>query len=108
MDWIRLAEERSLALHREIAERLLVDPVHMRNARAVLERWERGGQVSTEHARRWCALLDGPLEVLLAKLFEDDEEARVLRKTSPFVGIIDPRRRWRIWREVRERLERAS
>jgi hypothetical protein len=31
------------------------------------------------------------------------EGARALRQCSPFAGVIDPRTRWRIWREVRER-----
>jgi hypothetical protein len=27
-----------------------------------------------------------------------------MRQSTPFAGVIDPRQRWRIWREVRERM----
>jgi hypothetical protein len=36
---------------------------------------------------------------------DESEEARALRQVTPFAGAIDPRTRWRIWREVRAALE---
>lgn len=36
------------------------------------------------------------------------EEARELRQSSPFAGALSPRERWRIWREVRARLDRVE
>ncbi|MBK7878085.1 MAG: hypothetical protein IPJ77_20695 [Planctomycetes bacterium] len=108
MDLHRLAEERSRALHREIAARLAAEPSRVEEARARIARWASEGQLAPYYVERWNALLGGPLAVLLALLVAETEEATALRQTSPFAGIVDPRTRWRIWSEVRARLERAS
>ena len=39
-------------------------------------------------------------------LVDEGEHARELRQSTPFAGLIDPRARWRLWAEVRERFER--
>jgi len=39
---------------------------------------------------------------LLAVLQADTDDARALRQATPFAGVVEPRERWRIWREVRE------
>ena len=33
------------------------------------------------------------------------ELAEELRRSSPFAGVLDPRERWRIWRETRKKFE---
>jgi hypothetical protein len=38
---------------------------------------------------------------------ESSEIGRELRQTTPFAGVIDARTRWRVWRSVREELEKA-
>lgn len=105
MDPHRLAEERSIAYHRAVAERLRGDPALLAVARDRVERAIAEGGRAAPYAERWRTALDGPLDVLLALLVDEGEHARALRQATPFAGFVDARERWRIWREVRERGE---
>jgi hypothetical protein len=96
----RLAELRSLALHREVAARLRANPALLDKAKRCVSSWPASGAISTSYIRAWEALLDGPFEELLALLQRDDERAAALRQASPFSGLVDARRRWQILREV--------
>ena len=102
MDAHRLAELRSIALHRAIADRLRHDPSLLEDARARLARWRDAGALHVEYAAEWQHALDLPLDDLCALLVADTERARDLRQCTPFAGAVDPRERWRIWREVRD------
>lgn len=103
-----LAEARSLALHEAIAERLEADPSILERARARVNGWLTSGEVAPLWARRWNEILSRPVDDIRSALIADTEEARALRQVTPFAGAIDPRTRWRIWREVRETWERAG
>ena len=103
----RLAEERSLALHRAVADKLASDPEALERARARVRRWLESSEVSPHWAHAWDEVLSRPLPEIRAFLVDESEEARALRQVTPFAGAIDPRTRWRIWREVREAMERA-
>lgn len=103
-----LAEERSLALHRAIAERIRRDPSIVGRARDRVDGWLADRSVAEPYARRWKALLDGPREALLAALVDQGQAARDLRQTTPFAFVVPPRERWRLWRETRERWERGG
>jgi hypothetical protein len=94
----RLADLRSLALHREVACRLRADPRLIEAAKLRVARWARERSVSSGYVTAWQGLLDGPADALLAMLERDDERATELRQVSPFSGILDARERWRIWR----------
>jgi len=99
----RMAEERSLALHREVARRLEERPELLEVARARVEGWLRDGSVAATWVRRWRELLSRPLDEVIAVITDEGEKARDLRQSSPFAGVVDPRTRWRILREVRSR-----
>jgi hypothetical protein len=100
----RLAEERSLELHRKIAALLQQDPALVERARVRVKSWLADGSVHPHYTSAWIRLLEGPFETLLAILVDEGEEARALRQATPFAGFVDPRTRWKIWREVRERI----
>jgi hypothetical protein len=102
----RIAEERSLALHRAIAEKLGSDPGLLERGRARVRSWLASSEVHSRYARAWHEVLSRPLSEIQKFLAEDSEEARALRQVTPFAGAIDPRTRWRIWREVREAMEK--
>jgi hypothetical protein len=104
VDLHRLAEERSIAYHRAVAERLRREPALLEVARARVEGWLAEGR-SPFYAGRWRELLSRPLDELLAFLSDPGEDARAMRQATPFAGMIDPRERWRLWREVRQRFE---
>lgn len=105
MDPHRLAEERSLAYHRAIAERMPSDPSILLRARARVAEWRAPGGDEPFYVRRWREILERDPESIAAFLLERSELATELRQSSPFAGVLDPRERWRIWRETRESLE---
>ncbi|MCC6993249.1 MAG: hypothetical protein IT370_01340 [Deltaproteobacteria bacterium] len=107
LDLHRLAEERSLALHRLVVERARTDPQVLRKARQRVSEWLVTGATARFYAEAWAELLRRPDEAIFAALVDGSEAARALRQTTPFAGVIDPRTRWRLWREVRSRLEAA-
>ena len=88
----RTAELRSLALHEAVAARLDEDVLAAARRRATA--------LPGPYATRWLALLDGPRAELLRVLAADDEPSRDLRQCTPFAGVVPPRERWRIIREV--------
>ena len=56
----------------------------------------------------WRQVLARPIDEIVAFLVDEGERARAMRQATPFAGFVDPRERMRIWRETRERLERAE
>ena len=96
----RLAEERSLAIHKYIADRLASTPEVIEQARSRVGHWLETGSVSKKYALAWKEILSGPLDSIRAALVDPSEHARALRQSSPFAGAVDPRTRWRIWDEV--------
>jgi hypothetical protein len=97
----RLAEERSLALHREVAVKLRDRPELLEVARARVRGWLESGFVSRFWAKAWNEALDGVLEDVIARITDASESARALRQTSPFAGVLSPRERWEILRRHR-------
>ncbi len=78
----RRVEEWSIRFHQLVAEKLKADPqgvlAKARQNLALIRR-EHGPTVEP-YAARWEALLDGPLDELLAVLTSPDEDARALRQ----------------------------
>jgi|GEM_PF-3948908 len=56
------------------------------------------------YARAWNEVLARPLVEIAAFLVDPREHARELRQSTPFAGVLPPRERWRLWREVREQV----
>lgn len=103
MDLHRLAEERSIEYHRRIAHRMREDLRILDRARERVRAWRRDGSVAPDYAREWDRALALDIEDLCALLVDRGEHARALRQVTPFAGALDPRERWRVWREVRDR-----
>lgn len=106
MDPHRIAEARSLAYHRVVAERLTRDPQVIERARKRIDAWLAEPNRSSSYLEQWRALLAGPRERLLEVLRSMDEQAKALRQCTPFPGELDPRERWELWRRVRDELEK--
>jgi hypothetical protein len=104
VDRHRLAEERSLALHREVLSRLRNDRSHLAMALARVQRLRASGILHPHYADAWQRLLEGPFEDLAALLVDESEHARDLRQCTPFSGVVDQRTRLALWREVDRRL----
>ena len=99
----RDAEERSLALHREVARRLRGKPELLEVARERVRGWLESGFVSRTWAEAWDDVLAGSLEGGIARITDPSERSRDLRQTSPFAGAIEPRARWEVLRRLRQR-----
>jgi hypothetical protein len=102
----RLAEERSLAYHRAIAEKMTRDPGVLTRARARVAAWLT--PPPPHYARGWDIVLARPVADIVRFLVDEGEMARELRQSTPFAGELPPRERWRLWREVGDRARGAA
>jgi hypothetical protein len=110
----RLIDERSLALAQAIAQRLVLDPGLLTLARDNLERWSKTcSPRSKSTLEEWRALLDGPIEGVIAMLTGEDERAVRMRQSNPFAGALPQKVRNEILlrfeaRDKAARLERGD
>ncbi len=102
MNGHQLVEERSLWLHRAVAEKARHDSGILSRARKRVEGWLRDESVHPRYAEAWRAVLSSEPEEILNQLVDPGEAMRALRQCSPFAGVLEPRERWRILRRVRE------
>jgi len=90
-------DERSLAMHRAIAEKLRRDPSLLAIARDNLARWDSAMPGASRYWKQWKELLDLPLDTLLERMVEPGEAMTAMRQSSPFAGILTPKERWAIY-----------
>jgi len=95
----RRAEDRSLALHREVARRIRDRPELLEKAHSRVRGWLESGMVPRYWAEAWDAALSGTIDDVVARITDPSERARALRQTSPFAGVLDPRERWEMLRQ---------
>ena len=65
-----LAEERSLQLHRAVANRLRADPSLVERARRRVDDWLRDGTVAEPYAEAWRGILAGTVDHVAAPIDE--------------------------------------
>jgi len=102
MNGHRRIEERSLELHRAVAEKLRRDPAVLTKARARVESWLLDGSVHPRYAEAWRRVLSCEREEISERLTDPGETMCALRQCSPFAGALVPRERWQILRRARE------
>ncbi len=96
-----MVDERSLALHRAVAAKLLEDPEVLERARQRVLEWLETAAVDRRSAVAWREVLErSPFEVARF-LCDTSQRARDLRQSSPFAGSLEPRERWAILRALR-------
>jgi hypothetical protein len=88
------AERRSRAYHVVVAERL--DERMLEDARASVERLAGAGHIHEGYAERWRALLARPPVEVARAISTDSQDARDLRQSSPFAGVLNEQERRRI------------
>ena len=108
MDPHRLSEERSVAYHRVIAERLRSQPEILEKARQRVQTWLTAGAQPPFYARKWAEILARDVPAIEAFLVDRGELATELRQSTPFAGALQPEERWRIFCETRERFSQAD
>jgi len=104
-DHIRI-EERSIALHRAIADRIRTNPRLMEKARENLQKYldqfTQENRAAPKSLTEWQDILTHrPWEAVLEFLVSSGESASRLRQSSPFAGILTPKERWKIYEAYR-------
>jgi hypothetical protein len=92
-------DQRSLELHRAIAQKLRTHPELLEIARDNLERWSQTAAHSTPYLGEWSRILDRPLPEILELIVEESEHMTAMRQNAPFAGILTPAERWAIYDE---------
>src|SRR6266567_4493253 len=97
-EWI---DQRSLALDRLVADKLAVQPELLDRAVQTLERWIAQRQALPPVVLlEWRQLLrERSLSEILALLRSDSQEARRLRQSSPFCGLLTTDERLALFRD---------
>jgi hypothetical protein len=90
-------DERSLALHRAIADKLRAHPELLEIARDNLDRWSVAESRSQPYWDAWREILSCPLAEILDLLGEESERMTALRQATPFAGVLEPAERWAIY-----------
>ncbi len=94
----------SLALARQVAERLRERADLLEVARDNLWRWRERNADSPSLLRcyaEWESILTLPLEQICAQLLAETEEGQRLRQNSPFAGVLSPAEVWQIKKQER-------
>lgn len=81
-------DERSLAMHRRVAEKLEADPSLLSIARENLTRWQVDADSPSLAFAEWEHILGQPLDTITQLLTDRSERATQLRQSSPFAGIL--------------------
>lgn len=82
-------DERSLAIHRLVAERIRQNPALFDKAKETLARWRKTVCVSSQpYLYEWELLMNQGIEACLVVAVEESERATALRQSSPFAGIL--------------------
>ena len=96
-------DERSLALHRLIAEKVRAAPDLLEKARENLRRWREASGGLSPALTEWAEFLAAPGCQVVALLAERSEWATRLRKSSPFAGILTEEERRAIYESYSNR-----
>lgn len=86
-DHLRL-DDRSLALHGLIADKLSANPALLAIARDNIRRWQTVGENDSLVLAEWDNILSGSFDQIIATLTDSSENAKRLRQSSPFAGIL--------------------
>ena len=98
MNMQQRSDERSLALHKEIAKKLRVDPNLWNIPTRNIAKWKRNSGRLSPALREWEVLLSkNSKEQILSILESDSEESTRLRSSSPFAGVLSEGERERIF-----------
>ena len=90
-------DQRSLALHRAIAEKLRREPQLLDIARDNLERWSLTSGRSQPYWDAWREILARPLPQIIDAMTEESEHMTAMRQATPFAGVLSPAERWAIY-----------
>jgi hypothetical protein len=109
--WHEIVDDRSLEMDRVIAEKIRANPKLLQIALANIDRWLADpdySESSRQAALEWKSIIENSTAGALLTLLESNsEEARRLRQSSPFCGILTPDERQAIFRKYEALRDRA-
>lgn len=94
-------DQRSIDLHRKIAEKIRNNPSLFSLAQKKLSEFITAGNSSLPYFIQWKEIFDSGLDFVLKEITKDTEKMRALRQSSPFTGILTPKERWSIYETYR-------
>lgn len=86
-DHVRL-DQRSLALHFAIAEKIKADPALLDKALQNIKRWKAQSSSLSDPLDEWEAIINQGVDKMIEFMRDPSEEATRLRQSSPFAGIL--------------------
>ena len=96
-------DQRSLAMHRLVADKVRGDEQLLGKARVILSRWHQTVSPRTfVYLDEWQRLLDQGTQACLTAATEDSEHAAALRQASPLACLLTPKERFdflKNWRQ---------
>lgn len=88
-------DERSLAMHRLIADKIRQNPMLLDKVKNTLSRWRSMLCPGTQpYLAEWEALVHQGVDACLSVATEDSQRATALRQSSPFAGILTNKERF--------------
>lgn len=97
-----MLDRRSLELHRLIARKLRDKPELFPLVEQNLLRWKNSAsQRNIPYIDRWLQIVSQGMDAALDMATADTEEARALRQSSPFAGILTHKERFEFFRNWR-------
>lgn len=91
----RLIDQRSLAMHQCVVEKIRQDPALFGRVCNTLSRWRSTvSPASQPYLEAWQRAVDQGMEACLALAVEDSPRATALRQSSPFAGLLTPAERF--------------
>ena len=88
-------DERSLAMHRLVADKIRAEPALFERAKQTLARWRvTVCSASQPYLMEWERLMAQGMESCLAVATENSQRAAALRQSSPFAGILTNQERF--------------
>lgn len=90
-------DQRSLMLHRFVADKMRRNPALFTVAKATLARWRAGAAAASRpYLVQWEVLMHEGMEACLAMAVEQSQRADALRQSSPFSGILTNSERFKL------------
>ena len=98
---------RSLAWHKHIVICMRDNPVLLKKAKTILNRWLlRDSQRSLPYLLEWKRILDSDITVIASIACDEGEKSTALRQCSPLSCVLPNQERlkfWRSWRDLHEK-----
>lgn len=93
-------DQRSLAMHKLVAQKVRADTGLLLQARATLDRWNTHVSPRTfDYLNEWRKLMDSGVDAVLLVATEDSEHAAAMRQASPLACLLTNQERFALLKQ---------